>query len=440
MVTATRLALSLGLVTLLAAACSSGNDAAGESADGGSQATSSGSPGTTSGSPPSSSSGAPLPAVPGVDGGLGSPSFAAGDLDAPSNGGTLTFQSIGKAGSYPSRSDPASGQCNAYQTDSCCLETKEITSDALTPWDQDLVLTLRGPMIVKQLVVYQSGAAADAPWNLVSTWDERQKGTPQGISFTGNAGTTGGDFAGTVGSECLVNVATDVAFPCGAGSSPYCPPQDQPQKLGWTGSKMFVLLARMPHADEVGSACSNGATDGNWYDAPWLGLSVGELVRAGSFVSCQCYAKDPDKGYLADGCGQFNVFETVNDNNQYKNLDVFSTNMIGYGGYVGEGPCGPQCDASKLAGSVDLIDKHDDVEAPVGGVTSPDKSASVAFRRPESSYRYFVIMLDVPTRTVQMGLIHPSQIPTSVTGVLPGMPSSIDAATVAAMRDLRLPH
>ena len=33
--------------------------------------------------------------------------------------------------------------------------------------------------------------------------------------------------------------------------------------------------------------------------------------------------------------GQFNVFEVVNDNNQYKNLGVFSTNMFGYAGYVG---------------------------------------------------------------------------------------------------------
>jgi hypothetical protein len=60
----------------------------------------------------------------------------------------------------------------------------------------------------------------------------------------------------------------------------------------------------MPHAGsaEAGQTCSKDAT-GNWYDAPWIGLSVGELVRARSFSSCQCYAKDPAQSWLADGCG-----------------------------------------------------------------------------------------------------------------------------------------
>src|SRR5262245_50335311 len=42
-------------------------------------------------------------------GGLGAPEFGAGELDPPSNGGTITFQSIGATGWYPSRRDPAIG-------------------------------------------------------------------------------------------------------------------------------------------------------------------------------------------------------------------------------------------------------------------------------------------------------------------------------------------
>ena len=112
---------------------------------------------------------------------------------------------------------------------------------------------------------------------------------------------------------------------------------------------------------------------------------VGELVRAGSFVQCQCYAKDQAKGYLADGCGQFNVFEVVNDNNAYKNLDVFSTNMIGYGGYVGEGPCGPKCNAATLGQEVDLIAKSTNTEATAGATSTPTKGPGAAFRRPEAA-------------------------------------------------------
>jgi hypothetical protein len=46
-----------------------------------------------------------------------------------------------------------------------------------------------------------------------------------------------------------------------------------------------------------------------------------------------------------------------NHNNSSKNLDVFSTNFFGYAGYVGEGPCGAQCNVSNLAAQADLIDK-----------------------------------------------------------------------------------
>jgi len=355
-----------------------------------------------------------------------------GSNDPPSHGGTITFQSIGSAGWFPSRRDPATGPCDAYQSTGCCLAKHNISSADLTPWDEDLILTLRGPMQVKQLAVYQPGSSG---WNLVSAWDPAAS---RGLAFDGNKTETAG-FAGTVGTECLVNVATDQAYACGPGSNPYCPPSNKTMHLGWAQSKMFVLLASMPHADTVGSPCSKDKT-GNWYDAPWIGLSVGELVRAGSFVMCQCYAKDPTKGALADGCGQFNVFEVVNDNNSYKNLDVFSTNMIGYGGYVGEGPCGAKCNVASLGADVDLIDKSKDIEAAAGAISNPQKGPGAAFRRPESGYRYFVIMLDVATRTVQLAIIHPDNVPTSLASMLPSLPATVDMATVDAMRGLRLPR
>ena len=142
------------------------------------------------------------------------------------------------------------------------------------------------------------------------------------MAFSGNAVEKTG-FSGSIGSECLVDVDTNREYACGPGSLPYCPPvpSGQHKYYGWKGSKLFVILASMPHAGsalyENVPSCSTG-TNGNWYDAPWIGLSHGELVRSGKFGDCQCYAKDPAKWYLGDGCGQFNVFEVVNDNNQYK--------------------------------------------------------------------------------------------------------------------------
>jgi hypothetical protein len=370
--------------------------------------------------------------------GLGAAAFGAGDLDPASNGGTITFEQIGATGWYPSRRDPAQGPCDAYDSGTCCLATDTIASDALTPWDEELVMTLRGPMRVKQFAVYQPDPTGGT-WDLTSGWDDRRPTSHFATAFSGDA-TPNAAFAGSVGSECLVNVATARPFPCGSGSDPYCPSGAATNTFGWSGSKLFVLLAKMDHAGTSGapSACST-TTTGNWYDAPWIGLAVGELARAGSFASCQCYAKAPSNSALADGCGQFNVFEVVNDNNQYKNLDVFSTDMIDYAGYVGQGPCGSACDVAALGPEVDLIDKTNDSEATTGPVATPAGGPSAAFRRPESGYRYFLILLDVASRTVQLGIVHPDRVPGALTPILPALPPSFPAATESALLGLRLP-
>jgi hypothetical protein len=426
------LALPIGA----AGACSSSTPATSDTGTGTDAGGGGPSPTTDGGSTPTTDTGSPPPAL---DSGLGPPPAADGGAP-PSHGGTITFTSIGAAGWYPSRRDPAVGPCDAYSTSTCCLAKDTITSDALTPWDEDLILTLRGPMVVSQIAVYQPPATGAPSWSLVSAWDTRTPSHAAGIAFDGN-GTQKTGFPGSVGTECLVNVSTSTPFPCGAGSSPYCPTPGAGHSsyVGWPGSKLFVLLASMPHAGDVPGACST-TTTGNWYDAPWIGLSVGELVRAGAFVSCQCYAKDPTKGYLADGCGQFNVFEVVNDNNQYKNLDVFSTDMIDYAGYVGEGPCGPACDVSKLGAVVDLIDKKADTEAAAGALSDPTKGPGAAFRRPEVGYRYFMILLDVPSRTVQLAMVHPGAVPSALAPLLPALPASVDATVVDSVRALRLPR
>lgn len=369
--------------------------------------------------------------------GLGPADFDDGDLDPPSHGGTITFTDIGAAGWYPSRRDPAIGPCDAYQSGECCLARQDVEGDALTPWDQDLAMTLRGPMQVKQIAVYQPGEGAGDPWSLVSGWDERAPDEPHGIAFVGNGSESG--FPGSIGTECLVDVTTATPFPCGAGSEPYCPEGDA-RHWGWAGTKLIVVLARMPHVDaqSVGTPCSDDNA-GNWWDAPWIGLSLGELQRAGAFSSCQCYAKNPDEWWLGDGCGQFNVFEVVNDNNAYRNLDVFSTNFFGYAGYVGEGPCGEQCDVATLAGEVDLIDKANDVEAAMGAVASPGQGPGAAFRRPAAGYRYFVMLLDAPSRHVQLAIVHPQAIPDAIAPLLPDLPGALTPANVGALLDLRLP-
>jgi hypothetical protein len=234
-------------------------------------------------------------------------------------------------------------------------------------------------------------------------------------------------------------VQTDRIFTPGPGSVPYCPPNSAKEYWGWEGSKFFIILAANPHqgTGKMTAACSTG-TAGGWYDAPWIGLSHGEMVRCGNFGNCQCYAKDGVQWWLADGCGQLNVFEVVNDNNSYKNLELYSTNFFGYAGYVGEGPCGTAC-GTTFPPAADLINKSTKLEATAGAISNPTKGPGAAFRRPAAGYRYFLIMMDVDTRTVQLGIVHPQKIPVSITSLLPNMPTTIPRATVDAVIALRLP-
>jgi Glycine-rich protein domain (DUF2403)/Putative TOS1-like glycosyl hydrolase (DUF2401) len=371
---------------------------------------------------------------------LGPARFGEGDLDAVSDGGTLTFQNLGKAGFYPSRRDPVSGACDAYENGACCMTKQEVASDELTPWNEELIVTLRGPIQLKQFVVYTS--QDEQSWNVQSAWDSEKPAEAFGVAFDG-AATPGADFAGTVGSECLTDVMTDEQFPCGPGSVPYCPAEGSgPKNYGWSGSKLFVMAARMPLMGgselDAATACGTGTSNG-WYNAPWLGISLGELIREGKFGDCNCYGRTPQDWYAGDGCGQINAFEVVNDNNDYQNFDVFSSNVFSYAGNVGEGPCGKNCNLAGV-GPADLIDKSTSMPASQGGITTQGGAyAHVAFRRPTRGYRYILALLDVRTRQMQLAIIHPSKVPAAAAGLLPNLPRSLGRATIDALLGMRLP-
>jgi hypothetical protein len=304
-------------------------------------------------------------------------------------------------------------------------------------------MSLRGPIIVQQMAVYQPADVNNAVWLQTSLWDSKTAKTLTGIAFVGDINAATG-FDGIIGNKCIVKASTNKVFPCGPGSVPYCAAGGT-KYYGWSGSKMFVLLAYMPHitGTDIPAArhCNTSTTD-NWYDAPWIGLSVGEMMRAdcgGEWGPCHCYAKTT-AWQLGDGCGQFNVFEIINDQNQYANLDVFSSNFFGYpfSGSWGPGPC-PSCKVTGLNTKVDLINNSTSLEATTGAVGAFPTMPGAAFRRPASGYRFIVILLDVKTRQIQLAFIHPANVPATVAAVLPGLPLQIQRATVDAMLALRLP-
>ncbi len=372
---------------------------------------------------------------------IGPAKFDAGDLDTASDGGTLTFTNLGKVGFYPSRRDPASGTCDVYSNGTCCMTKHPLADDKLTPWNEELIVTLRGPIQLKQFVVYTADDTG-MNWNVQSAWDSQAPANAFGIAFDGNA-TKNAKFAGTIGSECVADAMTDKAFPCGPNSVPYCPAGGGgPKNYGWSGSKLFVMTARMPMMGgdklDAATACGTGTSNG-WYNAPWIGISLGELIREGKFGDCNCYGKTPPEWYAGDGCGQINAFEVVNDNNDYQNFDVFSSNIFAYYGNVGEGPCGKNCNLTGV-GPADLIDKATSMPAAKGGVTAfGGTAAHVAFRRPTEGYRYVLALFDVNTRQMQLAIIHPSKIPAAAAGLLPTLPRSLGRATIDSLLAMRLP-
>jgi hypothetical protein len=379
----------------------------------------------------------------GTGGGLGS--FPGLDAGPVSDGATITFEMIGASGMYPSRRDPAAGPCDVEKSGTCCLTNQVETGDQLNPWNEELSATLRGPMLVKQIAVYQPAMGTSGPWNLTSSWDARTPTGGTNIAFSGPPTPNATGFAGVVGNKCLVDVSTGKDFPCGAGSVPYCPAPGagQHKYYGWAGSKLYIWLATFPHytSGAITSAqnCNNSPTDG-WYDAPWIGISHGELVRQGLYNGCQCYSY-PSNPNAGNGCGQLNAFEVVNDNNTYGNLDVFSTNFFGYGGYVGEGPCGTGCNVTSLPASVDLVNKKTgNTEAAAGAISTPKMGPGAAFRRPATGYRYVIVLFDVASRTVQQAFIHPGAVPASLGALLPGLPVQVPQTTIDALLALRLPH
>ncbi len=384
--------------------------------------------GGASGAGMSSAGAAPMA---GAGGGLGA--FTGVNLGPTSNGGTVTYQNIGATGSFPSVCAP--------NGNACCRQTKTISSDKLTPWDEDLIMTLRGPIDIKQFATYQPATeGTPGAWNLVSSWDVRTPAAAKGIAFSGDA-VKGAPFTGIVGSTCLVNASTDKAFGCGATSSPYCAANSGNKNFGWAGSKMFVFLASMPHVGSGGitTAQNCGAVTNGWHDAPWIGLSVGELIRAGAFSSCQCYETTP---YHGDGCGQINALEVINDNDtsgNYKNLEIFSSNFFSYGGDFG-GPCGTNnCDTTNIPATADLVQGKMAAAMGATGSQTPRTSPNGFLRRPSTGFRYFILLLDVTTRTVQYAIVNPGNVPAGLGALLPNLPNTIPQATVDSVIGLRLP-
>ncbi len=205
-------------------------------------------------------------------------------------GGTITFTHIGAPGYWGRRIEAEEGddRCDVQAetinyswggSEFCCRTTHEVTSDHLTPFNEQLTMVIEGPLKVKQLAVYQP-LEEGGSWGLRSYWD-RDSSARFNIQFVGPGDTA--DFDGILGNNCAFHAMQEKPFSCGPGSVPYCPGSGLDFE-GWAGSKLFVSLAAMPYTQDpelLPKSCIAEGEDEREQDAPWIGLSASELIRDG---------------------------------------------------------------------------------------------------------------------------------------------------------------
>lgn len=375
---------------------------------------------------------------------------------APTLGGTLTFTNIGAKGYWGRRIEApvGSASCNVqsvplsypWGTDSCCRTRHEVTNDQLSPFNEELALVLDGPLRIKQLVIYQPLAANNGNWAIRSFWDKRAPEQSYNFQFSGpNKSTV---LPADLGNSCTVYASQKKPFKCGPGSDPYCPGSDL-DYVGWKGSKLIVMLAGMPYADDPTMkplSCVTGSKDERGEDSPWLGIAPSELFRDGwsGYNPCHCFSNSNNAG-LGDGCGQINLLEVVAESQgtQYGNRDIISTGIRSYQvGSLGGSTCGVKgCTMDHFAANADLLDANSLSVMKQGAVIDANNRAGAAgpvWRRAQDD-RYYLVLLDEQSRAVQVAVIHPGNVPAAARTIVPALPNTITRGAVDGLMGLRLP-
>jgi len=118
---------------------------------------------------------------------------------------------------------------------------------------------------------------------------------------------------------------------------------------------------------------------------------------------------------------------------------VMSTGLRSFQlGHLGGSVCGR--DRCEAAPDADLFDAC--ALAPITGgavVDAASREGCPVWRRP-SGERFFFVLLDERTRTVQVGLVQPESIPSGARAMFPALPPSVSREVIDDLLALRLPE
>ncbi len=355
----------------------------------------------------------------------------------------MTFTNIGAPGWWPRRleREPGDPACD-YQdgTDTwgghCCQQRFETTNEDLAPFDEEMTLILKA-LAVQQLAIYQPATdQAEALWTRVTAWDSRSGGENLWFTQQGEGSTT---FPGDLtANDCVGYLMQEPRFDCGDGRDYFCPDDPGILHRGYAGSKLVVFLGSMTFDDARVTACGGNEPG---HPGPWVAFVASELVRDGGRKwngLCNCYSKTDSVG---DGCGEINVFEVVLDDNEYSNREFASTGVRSYqAGHVGGSVCGADCQRDAFPLDVEVVDACSGQAYATGPelVAGGAADGCPVWRRPQGD-RYFFILLDAATRVIQVGVLHPANLPPAAGELLPELPGSVARSTIDGLVALRLP-
>jgi hypothetical protein len=358
-------------------------------------------------------------------------------------GGTMTFTNVGAKGSWPRRIDRPTGDpaCDYKDgTDTwggqCCMTEYFTESTTLSPFDQEMTLILKA-IDVKQLAVYQPDDAADAAWSRVTAWDSRIDNADN-LWFT-REGDGANTFPGDLTHDDCVGYLSQAPTVEASEEAYLCPDDPGVMHRGYKGSKLIVFLGSMDLDDGGVKSCDG---DGQGHPGPWVAFVASELIRDGGRKwngLCNCYSKTDTVG---DGCGEINVFEVVMDNNDYSNREFASTGVRSYqAGHVGGAVCQSSCMRDDFAADADVVDACAGKAYDAGPVLTVggDTDGCPVWRRPVGD-RFFFILLDEVSREIQVGMIHPANIPDAASKLLPELPATVERAVIDDFAALRLPE
>ncbi|RUS34437.1 protein TOS1 [Jimgerdemannia flammicorona] len=226
---------------------------------------------------------------------------------------SVSFTNLGGSGQYPLVTNQLPGTFpNCPATPPSCVRQMHAVSGNLSPFNEEMSIQLRGPMVISNIAVYQPDGTGD--YSRVSYWT--RGGVSENISFLNNlGGGASGEwsichgnslswasadgtknvgkstvFGGTLGNAIELTVLSGQA--CTAQTCGWYRPVGM---RGWAGEKILVVEASMPHTVP-------GFTAGQDRDKPAIWSLNAKIPRTAQY-GCNCQR---------DGCGELDIAEVVN--------------------------------------------------------------------------------------------------------------------------------